>query len=245
VRRLGDLLIVAALVLGLAACAPAVDLRGTVWTVVRVEGADPEASGQIIEFTDASTLRLTAPCGTYVAPVTLDSRIGSIAFGRLEQVQEHSCRPTRVAMLQAPLLEALPLVSGWRVRSVDTVELTGGPTIRLDRTPGRHAHRISVDVVSSRDGWPTPPLVLAIGDRTWAIEPGSGGGEARVQTNEPVTVLILRPIDCRLLYHFLAPLDTNWQVRFTSESAATLIDVSAGSLAAGPTLAEIAPQTCL
>ena len=235
---------VVVLMFSVTACGLSVGLPGTLWTVTAIEGAGEMSTGQTIEFPNSTAVNLSQPCGEFRAPMTLDARSASMAFGPFEEERAPASCPAQIAWLVAPLFEALALVSGWRVVSPDTIELTGGPVVRLDRTPSKETHRIGVEVLGSRDGWPKPPLVLQIGEHSWAIDPGSGGGVAETSTNRPLMVWVVRPIDCRVLTSFLAPLDSNWLIQFTSESRANLTDVTDGVFETGPNIAETTFSRC-
>ena len=236
-------LAVAAL-LALAACGPSFDLPGTIWTVTAIEGADEMSTGQTIEFPDATSAHLTQPCGEFRSPITLGAGARALTFGPFEEGWGHASCPMQIGMLQATLYDALAAVTGWRAVSADVIELTGGPVVRLERRPDSEMHRIGVEVVGPGAGWPEQQLVLRIGQQSWVIEPGSGGGFAWPYINREVSVEVVRSGDCTVLTTFHPPLDTQWLVRFTSQTDTTLTDLTAGAMELGPPLGETSPAPC-
>ena len=185
------------MVFALAACGPSFDLPGTIWTVTAIEGADEMSAGQSIEFPDTTSAHLSQPCGEFRAPITLDAGARALTFGPFEEVWGYAGSPMQIGVLQAPLYDALAAVTGWRVVSDDVIELTGGPVVRLERRPDSEMHRIGVEVVGPSAGWPEHQLVLRIGQQSWAIEPGGGGGVAWPFINREVSVEVVRTATAR------------------------------------------------
>ncbi len=234
----------AVLILGLTACGPSVDLAGTVWKVTAIEGADEMSTGQWIEFPDATSVQVTWACGESRGSLILNARAGSLTVGAFRTVWESAGCPAQIAARQGSIFDVLAAVTGWRVVSVDVIELTGGPVVRLERLPDSDMHRIGVMVVGPGGGWPEHQLMLRIGQQAWAIEPGSGGGVAWPFINREVSVEVLRSDDCTVLTTFHPPLDTQWLIRFTSEADTTLTDLTEGAMEVGPPLGEISPAPC-
>jgi hypothetical protein len=236
--------VIALLLLGLTACGPSVDLRGTIWSVTAIEGADEMSTGQWIEFPDATSVQVTWACGESQGSLALNARAGSLTAGAFRAVWETAGCPAQIAAHQGSIFDVLAAVTGWRVVSVDVIELTGGPVIRLERLPDSDMHRIGVKVTGPGGGWPEHQLVLRIGQQSWAIEPGSGGGVAWPFINRQVSVQVLRSSDCAVLTSFLPPLDLTWLIRFTSETDATFTDVASDAFEGRPLPEEIDTPPC-
>lgn len=125
--RLRDVLVVAALVVGMAACSPGDDnanggLGGTAWTVISIAGtATIEGARPTMRFAFEGEVSGSDGCNSYSGPFRTDGQ--DIAVGQLGSTLI-GCEPLLDAQAQA-FMQALTGAATWRQTETGALELRG------------------------------------------------------------------------------------------------------------------------
>ena len=101
----------------------------------------------------------------------------------------------------------------------------------------------AVAVTGPRDWAPDPGFSLEIGDATYRIDSGNGGGVASGDLSAPRIVLLRRVRDCQPVVRFVARPGGRYVIRFTEDGMPHIEDWSGPGLDAGPALTA-GPRSC-
>lgn len=260
-RRVLTMIAVGATCLAMMGCGDmpirGMDLRGTDWHVVTVDGvslsidldADLRFAREDAAYRDRSTVVLSSPCGILTAPYHVDTDSDQLEFGTFEGEQLACTEGQELA--HGLVIEALSGIRSWRITGDHSIELEGQHRMQLDRTDVAS----TTSVVATASDAPTPPATFSptatelpsrfVGDVAELVEHANAyiGTDVRVtgdvggkSEGAPYTWLVDRAADITVLVLFDTRLyDGRYELSFEqagepAEVRGTFLDFTADNI---------------